>query len=141
MSARDRFGAGKGSAHFRERDGRRMQSRSPAVVWTAPPHAPQFRLSLFSWKPSRAAYVFFVRRENDSQEVTMSDLRGDFPQGKTDPGNTAKIVSAVILVAAIGAAGAYAYKTGILHMPVKQAVASNELPSPTPPGVVPPRLQ
>ncbi len=64
----------------------------------------------------------------------MSDLRGNFRHGDMKLGNSGKIMSAIIVAAAIGAAVTYAYAGGMSHSPVKQRVVSSDLPSPTPPG-------
>lgn len=63
----------------------------------------------------------------------MSDLRGTNTPEEMGIGNIGKIIAAIIVVLAIGAAGAYTYEMGMWKMP-HQIVASNELPSPTPPG-------
>lgn len=63
----------------------------------------------------------------------MSDLRGSNTPEEMGTGSIGKIIAAIIVVLAVGAAGVYTYEMGMWKMP-KQIVASNELPSPTPPG-------
>lgn len=62
----------------------------------------------------------------------MSDLRGVNPSEEVKVGGAGKAISAVIIVAALIGIGVYAYESG--GFPVRQHVASNQLPSPTPPS-------
>jgi hypothetical protein len=65
----------------------------------------------------------------------MSDLRGNNTPPEMSLGSTGKIVGALIVVLAVGAAGAYSYKTGVWTLPPRQKVADSQLPSPSPPAL------
>lgn len=65
----------------------------------------------------------------------MTDLRGRNAPEKVELGPTGKIIGAAIVAVAIAGVGVYTYKTGVWtphHQ--NQVVASNQLPSPTPPS-------
>jgi hypothetical protein len=65
----------------------------------------------------------------------MSDLRGNAAPGHVEFGVTGKIVGAIIVLAALGAVGAYIYETRPKQP--HQVVSLNELPSPTLPRPAP----
>ncbi len=74
-----------------------------------------------------------------AQETAISDLRGH-QAAELETGNTGKIVGAVMVALMIGAAGAYAYGTGMWDAPPKQVVAFNTAPPATlPPSIAPPQ--
>ena len=61
----------------------------------------------------------------------MTDLRGTEKQ-EVETSDTSKIFAAVIVLAMIGAVGAYYYETGAFTAPNKQIVMDGSLPSPPP---------
>jgi hypothetical protein len=70
-----------------------------------------------------------------NQEIAMSDLRRIHTLNSTGQ-NLARLVSALIIVAALAALAAYAYRTGMWRHP-HSVVPDSALPSPTSPLRVP----
>jgi len=59
----------------------------------------------------------------------MNDLRGSRAPGEMRFGAGGKIVAALVVIAAIGAAATYGYETGQFRVSPKPAVSDSDLPT------------
>jgi hypothetical protein len=82
----------------------------------------------------RVTSLGFKQEEAQIQETNMSDLRGNSAPGEVDFGSTGKIIAAVVVMLAIGAAGTYTYETGGFRPAHNSVVADKDLPSPSAPA-------